>query len=332
LINKSGLTGCVSKNDLVAIKIHFGEEGNTTYISPECVNPVVQNIRQKEGNPFLTDTNVLYRSQRDNAVDHLRLAHQHGFTLEITGAPVIIADGLIGSMEKEIAIPGQIFSRVSVSTTAVEAGSIIVMTHVTGHMITGIGGAIKNLGMGFASRKGKLRQHSVSKPSVQSKHCTGCGVCLDWCPADAIVIQNDKAVIQNKICIGCGECIAVCRFGAVKHDWGMGEDELQKRMAEHALGVTIHKKGKIGYISFLTNVTKDCDCISKNQKSLFPDIGILASFDPVAIDAASLNLIQERAGKQLTDLSYPKVDSWVQIHHGEAIGLGHAQYELVEIK
>jgi len=331
LIRQSNLLSCISQNDLTAIKIHFGEDRNTTHIPPECVKPVADSIREKEGNPFLTDTNVLYRSQRDNAVDHLHLAHQHGFTLEKTGVPVVIADGLIGNLEKDVAIPGKIFSTVSISSTAIEANSLVIMSHVTGHMATGMGGAIKNLGMGFSSRKGKLRQHSVSKPSVTSKHCTGCGVCLEWCPADAIVMENDKAMIQNKICIGCGECITVCRFGAVKHDWGMGENELQKRMAEHALGVAISKKGKMGYINFLTNVTKDCDCISQDQDPLFPDIGILASFDPVAIDAASLDLIQERTGKSLTAISYPKVNAWVQISHGESIGLGTSKYELVEI-
>lgn len=332
LVEESDLSACVSQNDLVAIKIHFGDEENNTHIAPDCVRPVVEHILKRGGHPFLTDTNVLYRSQRDNAVDHLQLAYHHGFTIKRTGAPVVIADGLLGNLEKDIAIPGKIFNVVSISTTAVEANSLLLMSHVTGHMETGIGGAIKNLGMGFASRKGKLRQHSVSKPSVLQKHCTGCQVCLEWCPADAILLENDKAVIQNRICIGCGECITVCRFGAVKHDWGRGDNELQKRMAEHALGVVIQKKGKMGCLSFLTNITKDCDCISKAQKAIMPDIGILASTDPVAIDAASLNLIQERTGNSLTDLSYPNIDAWVQIRHAESIGLGSSRYKLVELR
>jgi uncharacterized Fe-S center protein len=332
LFHKSALGDCITRNDLTAVKMHFGEEGNDTHISPDLVRPVVEEIKKSGGKPFLTDTCVLYKSQRDNAVDHLALAHEHGFTVERTGAPVIIADGLIGHLEKKVTIPGKLFKEVSIASVACETNSLIVLTHVTGHMGAGIGGAIKNLGMGFASRKGKLRQHSVMKPEISSKKCTGCELCVQWCPEDAISMKDHTAVIDSKKCIGCGECLTVCRFDAVRYDWRVSEKELQKSMAEHALGATYSKSGQVGYMSFLMNMTKDCDCIAKGQKPVLPDIGILAGKDPVAMDAASLNIILEKTGKTLAEVSYPRIDPWIQMKHGEAIGLGKTEYDLVEIR
>jgi uncharacterized Fe-S center protein len=331
LIKKADLKSFINKNDLVAVKMHFGEKENDTHIPPVFVRPVIEEINRSEGNPFLTDTCVLYRSQRDNAVNHLRLAHEHGFTVENVGAPVIIADGLLGGGEKEISISGKIFNKVSIANTALEVNSLVALTHVTGHMGTGLGGAIKNLGMGFASRKGKLRQHSVMKPNISESFCTGCGICIEWCPEDVIYMKGDVAWIDSKNCIGCGECITVCRFGAVKHDWSVEDNELQRRMTEHALGVVTGKEKKVFCMNFLISVTKDCDCLDRKQQPIIPDIGILASKDPVAVDAASLNLIREKTGKNLTDLSYPKIDAWVQLRHGEEIGLGKAEYDLVEV-
>ena len=331
LFNDAGLNACIDKNDLTAIKMHFGEKGNDTHIPPDLVRPVVEEIKKREGKPFLTDTCVLYRSQRNNAHDHHLLAHNHGFTIENVGAPVVIADGLLGRGEKEVQIPGQIFNEVSLATVALEANAMMVLTHVTGHMATGLGGAIKNMGMGFASRKGKLRQHSVMKPAVSERHCTGCQDCIRWCPENAITMKGDVALIDSKSCIGCGECLAVCRFDAVNYDWRVSNRDLQKRMTEHALGVVIEKREKVGYMNFLISVTKDCDCLNRSQKPLIPDIGILASKDPVAIDAASLDLIRSRTGRDLTEMSYPHIDPWIQVQHGEAIGLGKSEYELIEI-
>ena len=331
LFRKTGLGMCVGENDLTGIKMHFGEKGNDTHIQAGWVRPVVDEIKKKGGKPFLTDTCVLYKSERDNAVDHLHIAHEHGFTMQNVGAPVVIADGLMGNIEKEVEIPGKIYKKVSLASVAVEANAVIGLAHVTGHLATGIGGAIKNLGMGFASRKGKLQQHSVMRPSISRKACTGCEVCIQWCPEDAISMEGEIARIDSKQCIGCGECLTVCRFGAVKFDWGMKEKDLQERMAEHALGVIFGREEKAGYMNFLMSVTKDCDCFNIKQKPIFPDIGILACKDPVAIDAASLNLIQQRTGKSLNGATYPNVDPWIQVRHGEDIGLGTTEYKLVEV-
>jgi uncharacterized Fe-S center protein len=331
LFRKADLGSCIGSNDLVAMKMHFGEEQNETSIPFPYVKPVVDEVKSRSGRPFLTDTCVLYRSIRDNAGGHLRFAHDQGFTIENTGAPVVIADGIVGSDEKKVKIPGQIFKEVSIASAARDANALIVLSHVTGHMVTGFGGALKNLGMGFASRKGKLRQHAVMKPNIAKKYCTGCEICVKNCPSDAITMTDGKATINPETCIGCGECLAVCRFDAVKHDWNRDSSNLQKRMVEHALGTVVGKQDRIGCFNFLVSMTKDCDCLPARQKPILPDLGILAGKDPVALDAASLDLIKKRTGKTLTDCSYPQFDPWIQIRHGEAIGLGTSDYDLIEL-
>lgn len=331
LFIKAGFQSCINTNDLTAIKIHFGEDGVETYLPSYMVQPVINSIKHCAGKPFLTDTCVLYKGKRDNAVDHLLLAEKHGYSIHKLGAPVLIGDGLVGNEDIEIEINGNIFKSVNIASIVFESNSIIVVSHVTGHMATGMGAAIKNIGMGFASRKGKLRQHSVMNPKISRKKCTGCGVCVDWCPENIITIEDGKAKIEYRKCIGCGECLAVCRFNAVKFDWKIQGEELQKRMAEHAFGVVKNKSGKIGYINYLIKMTKDCDCMATKQNPLIPDIGILASKDPVAIDKATLDIIRDRAGKDIAELSYPEINVTVQIEHAEKIGMGSSDYNLIEL-
>jgi len=332
LFQSAKLNDCVEPNDLVAIKIHFGEEKNTTHIPASYFTSVIKEIKRKGGKPFFTDTCVLYRSKRSDAVNHLTLAENHGFNLEKCGAPVIIADGLRGSNEIEVKIDGKLFGSVSIAADVLTANAMIVATHVTGHMASGIGGTIKNLGMGLASRKGKLRQHSSVKPWIEVTKCTGCGQCVIWCPEDAISMNGNIAVINQQKCIGCGECLTVCHFDAVKYNWKTSNELLQKKMAEHALGAVKNKRDKTCYFNFLINITKDCDCLGGVQTPIIGDIGIIAARDPVAIDKASLDLFEQFAGKTLTSMSYPAVIPFVQLKHGEEIGLGSMKYELVTIK
>ncbi len=332
LYEKAGFDQCFESEDLIAIKIHFGEEGNNTHIPAQYFTHLIKVLNQKGSKPFFTDTCVLYRSKRSDAINHLKLAAKHGFTYEKTGAPVIIADGLRGRNEIEVDISGEIFEKVSIATEAVVANAMIVASHVTGHIACGMGGAIKNLGMGLASRKGKLRQHSSVKPWIEVTNCTGCGQCLLWCPENAIWMNGDVAVINEKICVGCGECLTVCHFGAVEFNWKTSSHELQRKMAEHALGAVKNKMNKTCYLNFLTNITKDCDCLNKAQKPIVEDIGILASKDPVAIDKASLDLIEKKVGQSLVEISYPTLNPMIQIEHAAKIGLGNLNYRLNKIQ
>lgn len=321
----------IAATDLVAIKMHFGEKGNTTHVQPMQIKPIVQRIKSLGAAPFLADTSVLYKSARSDAVSHLHLAHEHGFTIDAVGAPVIILDGLLGDSELEVAIEGKIFKTVSIAREILKANAIVVVSHVTGHMGMGLGGAIKNLGMGLSSRKGKMRQHSATKPEIMSAKCTACGLCIEWCPEGAITLDDGTALIDSAKCIGCGECLTVCRFEAVKYDWAVGSADLQSKTAEHALGVVTGRTNKIAYFNFVVNVTKDCDCIKHAGKAICADVGLLASRDPVAIDKASVDLIGERNKSPFRRLAYNHIDETIQMRHGQKIGLGSMSYDLERV-
>ena len=321
----------VSKFDLTAVKVHFGEKGNSSFVPADYIEPIVRKIKSLGAKPFLSDTNVLYKSNRDNAVNHIALAYEHGFTFEKVGAPVIIADGIAGNNEIEIAINAPMNKKVAIAADFIHSDSIIMVSHATGHIATGLGAAIKNLGMGMSARKGKLIQHTVSKPIISKSKCTACGNCIKWCPEDAIILKADYAEIIDKQCIGCGECLTVCRQDAVKFRWDSSSSELQKQIAEHALGIVKEKAGKIGYLTFLINMTKDCDCMAQEPISIIDDIGVIAGRDPLAIDQALLDLTNNKEGKNLQEKAYPNISYNTQLEYGEKIGLGSREYDLVEI-
>ena len=316
--------------DKVAVKIHIGEKDNTTHVAPEIVREVVAAVKQAKGLPFLTETSTLYKGERTNAILHTEHAERHGFTIKNTGAPFIISDGLEGNSEVEIEINGILHKTVSIAREAAYADVLIAVSHVTGHMASGMGACLKNLGMGLASRKGKMRQHSSVKPFVKENKCIMCGQCIEWCPEDAVTEQNGKARINHEKCIGCGECLTVCNYDAVSHNWGTETVELQKQIAEYALGAVAGKKGKVYFINCLFDMTKDCDCKSGKQNPIVPDIGILGSVDPVALDTATLDLT-EQGERKLIGSAWPRLDPRVQLEHGEKIGLGTRAYELVTL-
>lgn len=321
----------ISKRDFVAIKFHVGEKNNTTHVRPELIRRLVDFTKEAGGQAFLTETSTLYKGERENAVKHLMHAHRHGFGIDQVGAPFIMADGLTGNTEYEIEIDGELHKSVKVAREIVAADAMIVVSHATGHVVTGLGACIKNIGMGLASRMGKMREHSAMLPEVNVEKCKFCKKCIQWCPQDAIIEQNKKAFIISEKCIGCGECLAVCRFDAVKYDWNAESGFTQKSMAEHAYGIVKGKAGKSLYINVLVDMTHDCDCFSVRQEKCIPDIGILASFDPVAVDKATLDLTAERHGKTLAELSHQRNDAMIQIRHAAKVGMGSLDYELLVV-
>ncbi|MDO9576286.1 MAG: DUF362 domain-containing protein [Candidatus Cloacimonadales bacterium] len=331
ILSQIDFTSIVSPRDKVAIKMHIGDVNNVTHIAPELVALVVQEVKKQNALPYLTETSTLYSGPRSNAITHLQLAQEHGFTFEAVGAPFIMADGLFGNAEIEVPINGILFDKVNIARDAVLTDVLIALSHPTGHMLSGIGACLKNLGMGLSSRKGKMLQHSSIKPYINADQCTLCGQCLKWCPVQCIIEQNGKAFIQQEICIGCGECLTLCKFSAVKFNWGIGSEDFQKSIAEYALGAIQNKRGKSLFINVLTDMTKECDCLSIKQTPVIDDIGILASTDPVAIDQATLDLTRQRNNKDLGRIAYPALDPNIQLDHAEKIGLGNRKYELVEI-
>jgi len=321
----------INPRDLIAIKVHVGEGGCKTYMDPGYIGEAVKICHAGQAFPFITDTAVLYRSRRSNAVEHIALASEHGFDLKGVGAPFFPADGLLGTQEVILPVKGKHYKEVPIAAAALEATSILVFSHVTGHLGSGMGATLKNLGMGFSSRKGKLSQHSNMKPRVKKKKCTDCGDCMEWCPEEAISNPDGFALIDASRCIGCGQCLAVCRFDAVAFNWKVSALELQERMVEHALGIMLKKRDQILFVNLLEKVTKDCDCLGDAGKPITPDIGAIASADPVAIDQAALDLVVNATGKKLSDLAYPGLVEDHQIKYAEKLGLGQRDYQLVEI-
>jgi uncharacterized Fe-S center protein len=332
ILAESGALNAVAENDFVAIKLHVGEKKNTTHVKPELVKEIVEKVKGKGALPFLTETSTLYKGERENAVKHILHAHNHGFGIEQTGAPFIMADGLMGNSEHEVVIDGILHKSVKVAREIVNADALLVISHPTGHIAAGLGACIKNLGMGLASRMGKMRQHSAMLPEIDGTACKYCRKCLQWCPQQAILEKDGKAYIVGEKCIGCGECLAVCRFDAVKYDWQAESGFMQKSMAEHAYGVVKDKKEKCFYFNIMIDMTKDCDCFSVAQEKMIPDIGILASQDPVAIDAATLELTAKAHGKTLAEMAYGHHDAMIQIEHAAKVGMGSLVYELIELK
>jgi len=318
--------------DFVALKIHFGEKGNKGHIRPAWLRGVVREIAKVTGRAFLTDSNTLYVGQRSNSVDHIRLAWSHGFRPDIVDLPVIIADGLVGGDKTEAEGRHGRVKAAKIAGAVLASDALLCLSHMTGHVQTGIGAAIKNLGMGCASRAGKLDQHSVVHPRVNPKRCRNCGLCFDFCPAGAVVQAEGHVLIDGKKCIGCGECMVACKYGAIRVAWDDDTRRVQEKVAEYALLVKEHFGNKIGFLNFLLKVTKDCDCMSKDQRPLVGDIGILASDDIVAVDQASADLVLAQGGGRDVFRAGYDVDWSIQLRHGEAIGLGKRAYELVELK
>lgn len=345
LFNKASLREVVCKDDLVAVKLHFGERGLTSFIHPVFVRVVVEKLKALGVKPFLTDTNTLYREARHNAVDHVETALLHGFSYATAGAPVIIADGLRGHGSTDVPVQGKHFQHVKIADGILDADSMIVLTHVKGHIVTALGGAIKNLSMGCSSRAGKHMMHAAIKPQVITKKCHGDKHCMRHCPVQCIQIVEKSARINAEECIGCGECIVACPHDAVKFDWSKDAVLLQEKMAEFALGAVQGKENRCAYINFLLDITPHCDCHSWSDSFIVPDVGILASFDPVAIDQASIDLINAQTGLAGSLLKknfspgedkftgvFGEVDYTAQLRHAAQIGLGSRDYELIKVR
>lgn len=348
LFKRAGFEGLISKKDLVAVKLHFGEKGNTGYLNPLFVRSIVDQVKRLGGKPFLTDTNTLYAGSRTNSIDHLQTAIENGFAYAVTAAPLIIADGLDGKDYISVPVNLKYFKEVKISSAVCHANVLLVLSHFKGHMLCGFGGVLKNLGMGCGSRAGKLAMHSDIAPLVRSERCTGCGQCADWCPGQAITLEDSKensktAVVDKKKCIGCGECTITCRTRAIDVRWKTEPSVIQEKIVEYAAGALKNKQGKAGFINFVINVSPDCDCTSWTDASIVRDIGILASTDPVALDMACVDLVNQEKALPGTALSgredardkfraiFPGINWQYQLDYAERIGLGTRNYELVKI-
>jgi hypothetical protein len=310
----------VSSDSNIGIKLHFGEKGCKTYINPEIVKQVYDFLSKTNKNIRLIETNTLYRGQRNKTGPHLKIAKEHGY--DFSEINIIDSEG-----EKEVKTKLKHFSNIKYGKNLDAYNELVVISHVKGHCDMGFGGAIKNVGMGLASRGGKLAIHTNTNLLVNDK-CKACGVCAENCSENAIKIEK-KAVIDYKKCIGCGYCISICPEGAIKIPWSSSSKEVQEKLVEYCYAII--KNRKAIYINVLKNITKECDCVNFEQKKEIEDIGFLFSDDIVAIDKASYNLINKKAGTDLFRKFHNNVDSKHQFEYGEQIGLGSQEYNLINL-
>ena len=348
LITKAGMKEIDFDEKLTAIKIHFGEYGNLAFIKPNYVKGVVDLIKESGGKPFLTDASTLYVGTRSDAVGHIHTAELNGFNSVTTGCNVVIADGLKGNDYTAIPVNLKHCSNVKIGNAITEADVIISMNHFKGHEMTGFGGVLKNLGMGCGSKLGKLEMHASSKPKYDNSKCIGCGKCKKNCNQDAIYFEDKKAYIDYEKCVGCGQCIVNCEYDVITPVPGNPSVTLNEKITEYAYGVL---EGKPSFhISFIMNVSPNCDCWSSNDYPIVPDIGIAASFDPVALDNACAHLVNQApplVNSKLSDvieknkcdcehddkfkLVHPNTDWMSGLTYASELGLGNLDYELIRL-
>ncbi len=327
----------------VPIKLTIGDSACVHHMPPELVRLVVEAIRAQGARPFLFDTSVIYHGSRQNAVDHMSLAYKKGFHEAAVGAPFIVADGLLGHDGREYEINAAHIKKIRVPSFVGILENLVVLSHATGHVFSGYAGAIKNVAMGMSCRSTKQVQHSSVKPSIAEEKCTACGACIRSCPVNAIAFRPkrhrspgpafgqggqmaERAVIDTRKCIGCGECLCACRFEAVLVNWDEEMDVFCSRMVEAAAGILSHFKKKV-FITFAFGITQDCDCIStKDDKLISPDVGILASQDPLALDRATTDLMKDTLGFLGQHQAYRGMFQYAQ-----KTGLGSLEYDLEKI-
>ena len=349
LIKKAGITDIDMDGKFVAIKMHFGELGNLSYLRPNYAKAVADVVKECGGKPFLTDCNTLYPGSRKNALEHLDCANINGFNTITTGCQIIIGDGLRGT--DDITVPvrnGEYCKEAYIGRAVMDADIFISLTHFKGHESTGFGGAIKNIGMGCGSRAGKMQQHNSGKPIVHDDLCRGCRRCAKECGSDAITYENGKAVINQDICKGCGRCIGACAFDAIENQNWDANEILGRKMAEYSQAVCDGRP--TFHISLVRDISPNCDCHGENDAPILPDVGIFASFDPVALDQACVDACLHATpmpNSQLSDNladphwhhhhdnfldSNPNVRGKETLEHAEKIGLGTREYELIQMK
>jgi len=351
LITKGGIEAIDFKEKYAAIKVHFGEPGNLAFLRPNFARVVVEKIRSLGGKPFLTDCNTLYVGRRNNALVHLDAANENGYTPLTTCCQNIIADGLKGTDDLEVPVPGGVYCKTAMIGRAIlDADIIVSLTHFKCHEMTGMGGALKNLGMGSGSRAGKMIMHNDGKPRVNPALCVGCRACAAFCNEKAISFGSDrKARIDPEKCVGCGRCIGSCNLHAISNESGTSSKTLCGKIAEYAQAVVTGKPGF--HINIVNQISPFCDCHNESDVQIVPDIGIFAGFDPVALDQACVDAVngapaipgsiifereathRDERGKPdyFCDL-HPTTDWRDQIIHAEKIGLGRREYELVEVR
>jgi len=351
LIKKAGILDIDMENRFVAIKMHFGELGNLSFLRPNYARAVVDIVKEAGGIPYLTDCNTLYPGSRKNAIEHMECAWQNGFSPMTVDCPIIIGDGLKGT--DDILVPvqgGEYVKEAKIGRAVMDADIFISLTHFKGHESTGFGGTIKNIGMGCGSRAGKKEQHCNGQPTISEKKCRGCRLCQKECANNGLVFdpESRKMHIDPNSCVGCGRCIGACNFDAIRFAEDAAVSDLNCRMVEYAKAVVDGRPNF--HISVVRDISPKCDCHGCNDVPILPDVGMFASFDPIALDQACVdaclsndplphtfltdNMLEEGFVDHKDHFinSHPDSEYSTCLAHGEKIGLGVREYELITIK
>lgn len=343
LITRAGIDRIDFEGKYVAVKLHFGEVGNMAFLRQQYARVLCDHIKARGGKPFLTDANTLYVGYRSNALDHLDAAYMNGYSPLSTGVHTIIADGLRGTDEREIPVEGgEYVQTAKIAAAIAEADILISLTHSKGHVNAGYGGCLKNVGMGSGSKKGKMEMHCNGKPIIDTALCVGCGKCVQNCAHEGISVIDKKAVVNVDNCLGCGYCIAYCPKGAISPRWNNARSEMNCKIAEYVKAAI---NGKPAFhINMLMNVSPECDCDSANDIPIIPDVGMFASFDPVALDQATVDMANEQpivhgsvaehkehSHKGVFGMIHPDSNWEAGFDHAVKIGLGTREYILKKI-
>lgn len=343
LLEKSEFSQIDFDGKFVAIKLHFGELGNLSFLRANYAKVVADFIKERGGRPFITDCNTLYAGSRKNALEHMDTAYLNGYSPFSTGCHVIIADGLKGSDDIEVPVAGGEYCKTArIGRAVMDADIVISLAHFKGHEEAGFGGALKNIGMGCGSRAGKEEMHSSGKPVVDTDKCIGCGKCVENCAHNGPHIENGKCTILKYKCTGCGRCINVCPMHAIHADYAIANELLNCKIAEYAKAVVDGRPSF--HIALAVDVSPCCDCHNFSDVPIVPNLGMFASFDPVALDTACADMINaqpvnpgsviahehEHPHDHFT-AAHPDTDWRAAVEHGEAIGLGTTHYELVTV-
>lgn len=349
MVRAAGMGDIDFNGKFVAIKIHFGELGNLSFLRPNYARAIVDLVKEFGGKPYLTDCNTLYPGSRKNALEHLECAWQNGFTPYTVGCPILIGDGLKGTDDIDVpVVGGEYVKNAHIGRAIMDADIIISLNHFKGHEATGFGGALKNLGMGCGSRAGKKDQHSAGKATINPELCRGCRQCLKQCANGGLVFdESTRKMKVTEACVGCGRCVGSCNFDAISFAEDRANDQLGCRIAEYAKAVVDGRPNF--HISLVIDISPNCDCHAENDAPILPDVGMFASFDPLALDQACADACLKATplpNCQITDNM--KEPDFVDCHdnfkncrhtidwrscleHAEKIGLGSREYELITI-
>ena len=343
LIRKAGIDTIDFDGKFTAIKMHFGEPGNLAYLRPNYAKAVADVVKSLGGKPFLTDCNTLYVGARKDALEHMDSAYTNGFSPFSTGCHVIIADGLKGTDEVYVPVEGgEYVKEAKIGRAVMDADVFITLSHFKGHECTGFGGALKNIGMGCGSRAGKMEMHSSGKPHVDQDLCIGCRKCAQICAHGAPEFKDNKATINHDKCVGCGRCLGVCPKDAVCPASDESNDILNYKIAEYTKAVIDGRPNF--HINIVVDVSPYCDCHAENDAAIVPNVGMFASFDPVALDVACADAVNAQPAISNSLLGEAEQDddhfhavspttNWKScVEHAEKIGIGTMEYELIEVK